>query len=189
MKVQFEPVNIICGIQSDIPDYQFDNPDSITKDVYKYWLKEEIVYNKKGRANLVVAPFQLLQRYNIPIINDCSVLIAKPTITSVSIVRPFNNTRNIIRFGTKKDAIMIDMNLEYFLNYSMANYSMTPTSVTTDSLGIRQLHYSIPVNEIINPDYIESLSIDIPVDNFSYDIILKNKEGLDSLINSISKGE
>ena len=81
------------------------------------------------------------------------------------------------------------MNLEYFLNYSMANYSMTPTSVTTDSLGIRQLHYSIPVNEIINPDYIESLSIDIPVDNFSYDIILKNKEGLDSLINSISKGE
>ena len=50
MKVQFEPVNIICGIQSDIPDYQFDNPDSITKDVYKYWLKEEIVYNKKGYA-------------------------------------------------------------------------------------------------------------------------------------------
>lgn len=185
MKVQFEPVNITCGIQSDIPDYQFDNPDSIIKDIYEYWLKEKVVYNKNERLNLVIAPFQLLQQYDVPIINDyCNVLIVKPTITSVSVVRPFNNARNIIRFGTKNDAIMIDMNLEYFLNYSM-----TPTSVTTDSLGIRRIHYSIPVNEIINPDYIESLSIDIPVDNFSYEIILKNKEGLDSLINSISKGE
>jgi hypothetical protein len=185
MKVQFEPVNIICGIQSDIPDYQFpDNSDSIIKDIYEYWLKEKIVYNKKERLNLVVAPFQLLERYGIPIINDSSVLIAKPTITSVFVVRPFDNPRNIIHFGTKKDAIMIDMNLEYFLNYSM-----TPTSVTTDSLGTRRIHYSIPVNEIFNPDYTESLSIDIPVDNFSYDIILKNKEGLDSLINSITKGE